>query len=173
MVALTVACCGGAVLYVRPFYDQYPSSSSPGVQVTGLSKVNDAARLKRARQLEGKVGDDSLDEDTFAQVYVDAANRQRRVTLVGATRFIWSPEDDLAAMFQRLGTVIAIKEIREVDAGPLGGEQRCAAASVDGQAHVLCAWADHGSTGIVLATGSAESTTAEQTRAVRAGVISR
>jgi hypothetical protein len=43
-----------------------------------------------------------------------------------------------------------LKNITEIDPGPLGGEARCGSSGTGSSRLVACAWADHGSVGLII-----------------------
>ena len=114
-----------------------------------------------------------LDEARFIIVYADQTNRQSRVTVFGTTRFVTDPKKDLDAALGKLTDDLQLNGVREVDAGPLGGEQRCGTGKLDGKAVALCAWADHGSLGVALFAGRSVEASHDRLQDIRNAVIQR
>jgi hypothetical protein len=90
-------------------------------------------------------------ESSFGAVYTDQDSEARSVIIVGGTATLWAPDPSLTKMFEILndenGQVV---EVRDVDAGELGGLMRCGkTATPDGDMSV-CGWADHGSIAVAL-----------------------
>ena len=152
LAALCLGCCGGAVAWAKPYWDQYPATAVPGATVPGLTKIEDSTAKRNADRLRKSIDSDHLDEADFTAVYQDVDNRQQRVTVFGATRFIVDPERDLDASLRKLTADLQLKDVREVDEGPFGGHQRCGTGRLAEQAISVCAWADHGSIAVALFT---------------------
>jgi hypothetical protein len=170
---LCLGCCGGTYTWARPFYDQYPATASTTAAVAGLTIVDDASAERTADRLRKAIDTDQLDEDRFTVVYADQRNKQSRVTVFGTTRFITDPKKDLDAGLGKLADDLRISGLRELDAGTLGGEQRCGTGKLDGKTITLCAWSDHGSIGVALFTNRSVEASSPLLHDIRAAIISR
>lgn len=170
---LCLGCCGGCVAWARPYYEQYPATAVTTAAVTGLKIVDDTAATRTGERLRGAVESSQLDEARFIIVYADQTNRQSRVTVFGTTRFVTDPKKDLDAALGKLTDDLQLNGVREVDAGPLGGEQRCGTGKLDGKAVALCAWADHGSLGVALFAGRSVEASHDRLQDIRNAVIQR
>jgi hypothetical protein len=168
-----LGCCGGVVAWAKPYYDQYPATAVTTAAVTGLKVIDDSAAIQTAERLRDAVESSQLDESRFVVVYADQGNRQSRVTVFGATRFVGDPKKDLDAALGKLTQDLQLNGLREVDAGPLGGEQRCGTGKLDGKSIALCAWADHGSLGVALFAGRTVEAGHELLLNIRGAVIQR
>ncbi|GAA2625591.1 hypothetical protein GCM10010399_66310 [Dactylosporangium fulvum] len=173
LFALCAGCCGGSYAWARPYWVQYPASVDTAATVPGLTRTDDAAAKKTAEQLRTSLTSDHLDESGFTVTYQDAANRQQRVIVFGATRFITDPARDLDASIRKLGTKIQISDVRKVDPGVFGGEQRCAASRMDGRSAAVCGWSDHGVIAIAVFTGKSVDQAAATTRNLRGSIVRR
>jgi hypothetical protein len=173
LFALCAGCCGGSYAWARPYWVQYPASVNTEATVPGLTRINDAATKKTAEQLQTSLTSDHLDESGFTVAYQDASSRQQRVLVFGATRFITNPSRDLDASLAKLGTKIQIQDVRDVDPGVFGGEQRCAAARLDGRAATACGWSDHGVIAIAVFQGKSVEAAATATQNIRGSIVSR
>ena len=173
LFAMCAGCCGGAYAIARPYYDEYPATAEVDAKVAGLDPVEDKTAQKTADRLRKAVDSEQLDEARFTVVYAGPGNRQRRVTVFGTTRVITDPKKDLDAAMGKLSGDLQLADVREVDAGPLGGEQRCGTGKLDGKAVSMCAWADHGSMGVALFASRTVEASGPILQNIRAGVIQR
>jgi hypothetical protein len=90
-------------------------------------------------------------ESSFGAVYTDQDSESRSVIIVGGTATLWAPDPSLTKMFDLIiDENGSVTDLREVDAGELGGLVRCGkTATPDGDMSV-CGWADHGSIAVAL-----------------------
>jgi hypothetical protein len=173
LLTLCAGCCGGSYAWARPYWVQYPASVNTAATVPGLTRIDDASAKKTAEQLQKSLTSDRLDESGFTVTYQDASNRQQRVIVFGATRFITNPRRDLEASIRKLGTKVQVSDVREVDPGPFGGEQRCAPGRLDGRSMTLCGWSDHGVIAIALFPGKSLEAASTATQNIRGSIIQR
>jgi hypothetical protein len=163
LTALTALCCCGCIYWVKPFYDQYPTTvAAPPERVAGLVRLNDPGTTE---PLKVKARSERLLADSvFAEVYRDSRNR--RVTVVGATGFILDPESDLDGELAKL----ELSGVAPVEPGPLGGHQRCGRA---GDGGAVCGWADHGSIAVATFAGRGVEDSARLLRELRGVLVQR
>jgi hypothetical protein len=174
MTMLCVGCCGGCAAWLQPYFQQYPASATTAATVTGLTAINDAALIAEGNRLRREsIESEQFGEGRFTVVYADAGDRQRRVVLFGATRFIQNSGPDLDAALDRLGASVALTGRREVDPGALRGEQRCGTGRFRNANVAVCGWADHGSIGIALFTGRDVDASGLLLHQIRGSVVSR
>ncbi|MBX6356462.1 MAG: hypothetical protein IRZ05_11485 [Micromonosporaceae bacterium] len=164
-------CCGCPALIVKPFVEEYPVRVSLPAEAAGLVKVDDPASRRLTADLKRRVrGEYLLVDDVFAAVYAEPETGANQVRLLGAARLVLDPKKDLESALGKLSR-LDITDARAFDAGPLGGEQRCAVA--EGGGTVVCGWADHGSIGVAIFTGRSTEESATLLRGLRAAVITR
>ena len=173
LFALCAGCCGGSYAWARPYWVQYPASVHTDSTVPGFTRINDASAKKAADQLQKTLTSDHLDESGFTVAYQDATNKQQRVLVFGATRFITDPSRDLEASLRKLATKIQVSDVREVDPGVFGGEQRCGTARMDGRAATVCGWSDHGVIAIAVFQGKQLDAAATATQNIRGSIVQR
>jgi hypothetical protein len=174
MAALTLLCCGCCWSWIRPFIDEYPATATLPPQAAGLVKLDDAAAQRTVTELEVKVRTQHwLADQPFAGVYADADDRQRRVTLYGATMFVLDPEQELNGTFAELTEDFGLTDAQPVAPGAPGGHVRCGRGTADGQATTVCAWTDHGSKAVGIFPGRPVYQGADLIRELRAAVITR
>lgn len=174
LAALTVACCGCCWAWIHPYATQYPATAVLPPQAAGLVKVDDAAAKRTAAELELKVRSQHwLADQTFAGVYADPDDRQRRVTVYGATMFVLDPKQELDGTFAELTTQFGLTDARAVPPGPPGGHVRCAGGTDSGRTVAVCAWTDHGSKAVGIFPGRRVGQGADLIGELRAAIISR
>lgn len=172
MLLACAGCCGGGYTWARPWWVQYPATVNVDAAVPGLTRLTDAASTRTAEQLQTSLTSDHLDESGFTAAYQENGARQR-ILVFGATRFITDPSRDLDASMRKLATKLPVQNVRAVDPGMLGGEQRCAASRLDGRSATVCGWSDHGVIAIAVLPGKPLDQAAATTRAIRAAIVTR
>ncbi|WP_433051351.1 hypothetical protein [Dactylosporangium sp. CS-033363] len=173
LLVLCAGCCGGSYAWARPWWVQYPASVHVDAGVAGLTRLTDASSKKSAEQLQTALTSDHLDESGFTVAYQDNADGKAKILVFGATRFITHPARDLDASLGKLGTKIPVQNVREVEPGMLGGEQRCAASRLDGRSATVCGWADHGVIAIAVFAGKTVDEASRSMQAIRAAIVNR
>jgi hypothetical protein len=167
----SAACCGGVTLWARPYLDEYPASISAEADVPGLTRSTDKVRQRTADTLLGAVESEQWDEQSVSVLYTD--QRQRGATLLATTRFVLDPEKELTSRFTELATELKIRDSEPVDAGELGGYQRCGTGNLNGKGVAVCGWADHGSLAVLVTAGRSVPETATLLGTIRAAVLKR
>jgi hypothetical protein len=171
MAVVCAGCCGGSVVWSKQFYDQYPVTVATSAAVAGLTAVEDATAEKLVNRLRGAIDTEQIDETRFSIVYRDQS--RRRVTVFGTTRFVTDPKKDLDAGVTQLTGELQLTGVHRVDAGPLGGQERCGSGRLDGRATTMCSWADHGSMGVGLFPGRSIEASSPMLQEIRAAIIQR
>jgi hypothetical protein len=173
LLVLCAGCCGGSYAWARPWWVQYPASVNVDAGVAGLAKVADAGSTKTAEQLQTSLTSDHLDESGFTVAYQDTTDGRAKILVFGATRFITDPSRDLDASLAKLATKIPVQNVRDVEPGVLGGEQRCGASRLDGRAATVCGWADHGVIAIAIFAGKSVDEASASMQSIRAAIVNR
>jgi hypothetical protein len=173
LLALCAGCCGGSYAWARPYWVQYPASVDVEATVPGLTRTTDAGAKKAAVDLQKSLTSDHLDESGFTVTYTDASNKSLRVIVGGATRFITDPGRDLEASIRKLPAAMQVGDVRDIDPGPFGGEQRCAAARFDGRSATVCGWADHGVIALAVFPGKSLEQAGTLTHTIRGSIVRR
>jgi hypothetical protein len=107
----------------------------------------------------------------FAGVYADPNGK--RVTIFGTTSLRLTPKADVEAELRRLAGEFGLRDIEPYDLGETGVHERCGLGVRDGSSVVVCAWADHGSLGTVVADRRSMRDSAELTGILRSAVLTR
>lgn len=171
MALLCGGCCGGAFLWSKQIYDQYPASAATDATVAGLTAVEDATAAQVVSRLRGSIDTEQIDEARFSVVYRDT--NKRRVTVFGTTRLVADPKKAIDASMTRLTDELQLTDVHKVDAGPLGGQERCGTGRLDGRSISMCAWADHGSMGVGLFAGRSIEASSPMLQEIRGSIIQR
>ncbi|WP_432979161.1 hypothetical protein [Dactylosporangium sp. CA-233914] len=66
-----------------------------------------------------------------------------------------------------------MRDVHDVDAGPLGGTMRCGTTKVDDSDLSVCGWADNGSLGVALFSGRNVADSAKSLLELRSAVEHR
>jgi hypothetical protein len=113
-------------------------------------------------------------ETSFGAVYTDQAGESRSVIIVGGTATLWAPDPSLTKMFELIIDESGqVTDLRDVDAGSLGGLMRCGkTATPDGDMSV-CGWADHGSIAVALFPNRTMDDASKLMREMRTAIESR
>jgi hypothetical protein len=139
--------------------------------VAGLTAVEDATADKVVGQLRGAIDTEQIDEARFSIVYRDTS--KRRVTVFGTTRLVTDPKNAIDASMTQLTGELQLTDVHKVDAGPLGGQERCGTGRLDGRSISMCAWADHGSMGVGIFAGRSIEASSPKLQEIRAAIIQR
>lgn len=171
MVLLCGGCCGGAFLWSKQIYDQYPATAATDAAVAGLTAVDDANADKVVSRLRGAIDTEQIDEARFSIVYRDT--NKRRVTVFGTTRLVTDPKKAIDTSMTELTGELQLTDVHKVDAGPLGGQERCGTGRLDGRSISMCAWTDHGSVGVGIFSGRSIEASSPMLQEIRAAIIQR
>ncbi|GAA2352145.1 hypothetical protein [Dactylosporangium salmoneum] len=94
--------------------------------------------------------------------------------LVAGTARIWKPADTLKSAFDVVTDDNGgVRDLHDVDAGPLGGTVRCGATKVDDADLSVCGWADNGSLGVALFSSRSVTDSAKSILDLRSAVEHR
>ncbi|GAA2625693.1 hypothetical protein GCM10010399_66460 [Dactylosporangium fulvum] len=114
-----------------------------------LDKSDDATST--AEYIRDAVATEVNLDQSVGLIYKDQANS---VILVAGTARIWKPEASLKSAFDVMtDNSGGVSDIRDMDAGDLGGLMRCGVTKTQDEDFPVCGWADNGSVGIALLPG--------------------
>jgi hypothetical protein len=147
LVVVLLLCCGGAYFFGgKDIINESNASLSTPDTVAGLKKSNITELQSAADDLKSGLEKDAGLDDTIAAFYEDPKARTKIVMLVGGTKLMLRPKNELADAFKGFtkegGT---ITNVADVDPGKLGGVARCGSVNIEGTPMSFCGWADHGS----------------------------
>ncbi|MGC9668724.1 hypothetical protein ACNTMW_19475 [Planosporangium sp. 12N6] len=172
---------GGAagLVALGPIIREYPSSVDDPAEVAGLTRLHDPELQQIVDQMTEEVKSSVKADSTVAGFYAPAGDRQQLVMLVAGTKLALAPAKELDAALRGVskGSGTPLSDVRAVPAGPLGGTTRCGsvtlAAAGTAVPVAVCAWADHGSLGLVFFFNRTIEDAEGRFRAVREGVLHR
>lgn len=176
LTLLSIACCCGVPGYfAKPVWDQYPASPRDPLptEVRDLRLLDNRDGQRAAEQLKQEVrGRNLIGGEPFAAVYRDGAGK--RVVIYGSTGFRFSPESDVETEFARAQEEYGITTVEAIRDGVVRGEyRRCGVGKADGDAVVVCTWADHGSLATALFTRLSIADSSDLLSTLRTEVIQR
>jgi hypothetical protein len=94
--------------------------------------------------------------------------------LVAGTARIWKPADALKSAFDAVADdADGVRDIHDVNPGPLGGTMRCGVTKVDDSDLSVCGWADNGSLGLALFSNRSAADSAKSLLELRTAVEHR
>ncbi|MEQ4303563.1 hypothetical protein ABNF97_19635 [Plantactinospora sp. B6F1] len=144
------------------------------VEVAGLTRDESQGAQATIEYLRTAVNAEINFAESYGVAYADPAGPDRSVLLFGGTTLVWQPERDLDRLFELASEENSpVADIREVDAGSLGGIMKCGTAPIDGGELVFCGWADHGSIAMGMFAGRSIDESARLLRQIRNAVQSR
>ena len=170
---LGVACCCGvpAAYFTWIPAGQFPVTAVLPQRVADLNLRDDGASRRAVERLKQQLRDANALGDVFAGVYADSNGK--RVTLFGTTGLRLAPKADVEAELRRLAGQFGLRDVQPYDLDETGVHERCGVGSVDGAAVVVCAWADHGSLGTIVANRRSVRDSAALTGIFRNAVLTR
>ena len=172
---LTLGCCGVGAAIFAPIKGQWPAHIAVRGTAGGMTKDTGVVASLVADQVAQRMKASLPVEGAFAAKLDDPANSSRWVLLIGATRLIMDPSGEMKTAINQSAKSMRLTGVREVDAGPMGGDMRCAKGRDDHNTPItVCAWIDHGSEAVGLFYGKwSIDAAAEKFRAIRADVLTR
>ena len=158
VLAIVVVLCvaGSAVAYfalkddVGGVLDAADTTVSAPATLAGKPKISDpdlqSAADSMVTELKAEVPNA---RDTVAAFYGDPA-KQDMVMLVAISGLLADPGKELDDTFTSMNSSgLPVKNVKTVEAGPLGGEAKCGDATAAGQPLGVCVWTDRGSLGLI------------------------
>jgi hypothetical protein len=150
VVVLVIGAVSGYVFFRPHLSGQHPASLSTPPQVAGLDLATDPFLEDAAVQMAAAMTNEIDLDDAIAAFYLDPADDQRLVLLAGGTGPLRSPSEALDDAFEEAGVGLAISDVADVDAGPMGGTARCGETAMDEFPAAVCGWADYGSVVVAI-----------------------
>lgn len=174
LVVLLVACGIGGFLVVRPVLAEYPATLSAPDTLAGMRKLTDPQFQQLSNELTSELKTTVHGTSAIGAFYAPNGDKPHSVMVAGATTLILNPGTQLKAAFTGLASSdLKVANVAAADAGDMGGQARCGSASADEVAMGVCAWADHGSVGMVVAYNRSAADTAQLMRTIRPLVLHR
>ncbi|MFC0532664.1 hypothetical protein [Phytohabitans kaempferiae] len=173
---LAVGLVGAAFVGTAGFrvVQQKDASLETPPEVAGLRMDQSEQAQSTAEYLRTAIGARIDLDQSIGVVYQDPASAERSVLLFGGTALIWKPGDDLDTLFDVLSDDTgAVRGLRDVDAGDLGGVMKCGESVAPEGNTTVCGWADHGSVVLALFPGRTPDEGGELLREIRGTIQSR
>lgn len=146
VVALLLGCGIGGYLAARPYFAEYPATLSMPDTLVGHQRSDNPQLKQAAAQAIADLRKEVDLQDAVAEFYQDPKDSAHIISLIGGTDFFGSPSSELDGAFRGASSgEVTINNVKDVDAGPLGGVARCGETTVRSVPIAVCAWADHGS----------------------------
>ncbi len=143
-------------------------------QIAGLSIDDSESGRQTAEYLTTALSADVDFDRAVGAVYTDPARAERSVLFFGGTALIWAPGSDLETAFDLVADDQgAVTDVKDVDAGKLGGTMRCGSTKSDDGDISVCGWADHGSLALALFPNRPVNESAALMRDIRTGIQTR
>ncbi|MEU2616425.1 hypothetical protein ABZ570_33425 [Micromonospora sp. NPDC007271] len=158
ILAVVVVLCvgGGTAIYfatkgtVKEVVDASKTRLVEPETLGGRPKVTEPQLQSAVEQMKTTIKD-SVPGTTsvVGGIYGDPA-KQDLVMIAGASTLLADPKKELDNAVKGLGVGLGVKDLKPVDAGPLGGEAKCGDGNAGGVQVGVCLWADRGSLGLVV-----------------------
>jgi hypothetical protein len=141
-----------------------------------LSRDDSAGAKATASDLVSALRAEIKLDSAAGAVYADESGGvSKSIMLFGGTALLWSPErelDTVMTLVEDAGD--QLKDLSEVEAGPLGGVMKCGSSGISQDSVMaVCGWADHGSIALALFPGRGPADAAVLMRQLRAATLSR
>ncbi len=149
-----VALLGSAVVFgptvVRVLRQSDTTVSTPP-QVGAFAMDSSEDAQSTAEYVRDAIATEVNLDKSVGAIYKDEG---RTVILVAGTARVWKPADSLSSAFKVVADDSgSVRDIRDVDAGKLGGLMQCG-VTVDKEGEIaVCGWADNGSVAVALFPG--------------------
>ncbi|MDQ1646127.1 MAG: hypothetical protein QOJ50_2311 [Cryptosporangiaceae bacterium] len=150
LVLLAIAAAGiTAIALYGDYAAQYPARFGAPTRIGTLVHTSDPTLRAGETEVVAQLRKTGL-KQPFAAFYEDEADGQHGIFLAGSTQRVLLPRFEVAGAFHTIqGDGITVNNLERVDAGKPGGTVQCGTSKADGANSVICAWADHGSIGVL------------------------
>ncbi|MFG3696657.1 hypothetical protein ACGF5C_01845 [Micromonospora sp. NPDC047620] len=149
------------------------TSSTPRIRVVTPETL--AGRPQSTEPTLKKLADDMVRElktsvpqaTGVAGAFYGSADERDMVMVVAASTFVLNPERELDDAVKGISSELKVKRLTNIAPGPNGGEARCGDGESADVPLGVCAWADHGSVGIIVMFFSSSAAAAAEFVAIR------
>lgn len=149
LALLLAGCCGGGFWLAKPFIDTADTTVSAPTRVAGMERVSDPEAETLTAELSAAIESHPGVQSSAAGFYAPAGDRERGLLAIAAAGVFIAPETEISAVFGAVAAAgVRVEDVRDYDAGELGGTVRCGTADASGKPVTLCMWGDHGSLGL-------------------------
>ena len=120
---------------------------SPG-KVGGFTLDTSDGAKDAAEYIRDAIASEVSLDSSYGLIYHEG---DTNAILVAGTARIWKPDASLKAAFDVVTDEKGgVRDVQDVNPGPLGGTMRCGVTKVDDADLSVCGWADNGSLGVAL-----------------------
>ncbi|MER7420160.1 hypothetical protein ABT346_25825 [Micromonospora peucetia] len=152
------------------------SSATPQIRVVAPDTL--AGRAKSTEPTLRKAADDMVrelrssvrGETGVAGAFYGSADERNMVMVIAASSFVLNPERELDDAIKGMSKDLAVKKMTTIAPGPQGGLAKCGDGESAGVPLGVCAWADHGSVGIIVMFFSSSAASAAEFVAIRGAI---
>jgi len=174
LLAVLVGLGVAGFVAAQPILREYPARVGTPDSVAGMPMLTDARHQQLAGQVRDQITGSVPLDSLMAAFYAPDEDPTRGVLVVAGTQLLINPGGQLDAAFRDLGRGgTPVTAVTPVDPGPMGGSARCGQAQAAGVPMAICAWADHGSVGMVLAYRRGVLESADLMKTIRTEVVHR
>ncbi len=153
-VVVLVLIVGGvvAVIVALPFLTEGNAHLNKPQTIAGMTLSTQPELVNAADQMKNEISRDVTNSTgSLGAFYSDPSDETKIVMVAGVTGRVADPGKELDDAFTGMSsTGLPVSGIHTVDPGSLGGEAKCGSGETSGQKLVVCAWADHGSLGMIV-----------------------
>ncbi|TDB72745.1 hypothetical protein [Micromonospora sp. KC723] len=161
LAAVLVLCLGGAAVAFFAVKDEAKEAveavEAANTRVVapetlaGRAKSTDPSLLEGAKQLEAELNKSLPDATSTAGAFYGTVERKDLVMVAAASGRNTDPAKTLDDTISGAGQAdLQVKEMKSVDAGPLGGLAKCGDAEASTVPLGICVWSDKGSIGMII-----------------------
>ncbi|MFF5179276.1 hypothetical protein ACFY2Q_14750 [Micromonospora sp. NPDC000316] len=122
---------------------------APGA-LAGRAKSTDPTLKKASEEMVRGLRTSVSGDADVAGAFYGSANERNMLMVIAASTFVLNPAKELDDAVRGLAKGMAVTEMTTIAPGPLGGVAKCGDGKSADVTLGVCAWADHGSVGIIV-----------------------
>ncbi|MEH0975146.1 hypothetical protein V6U77_28860 [Micromonospora sp. CPCC 205546] len=148
-------------------------STAPQIRVVtpetlgGRPKSTELALRKAADDMVRELRSSVRGSTGVVGAFYGSADKRDMVMVIAASTFVLNPEGELDDAVKGISKDLAVKRLTTIAPGPLGGLAKCGDGESAGVPLGVCAWADHGSVGLIVMFFSSSAATAAEFVTIR------
>ncbi|MEH1101049.1 hypothetical protein [Micromonospora sp. CPCC 205561] len=148
-------------------------SASPQIRVVtpetlaGRAKSTEPTLRKAADDMVRELKSSVQGETAVAGAFYGSADQRNMIMVIAASTFVLNPAGELDDAVKGMSKDLSVKRMTTIAPGPQGGEAKCGDGESAGVPLGVCAWADHGSVGIIVMFFSSAAASAAEFVAIR------
>ncbi|MEU4772007.1 hypothetical protein [Micromonospora sp. NPDC023644] len=158
-----------------PSSEAAPSAEPSAPQIRVVTPETLAGRAKSTEPTLRKAADDMVrelrasvnGETGVAGAFYGSADERNMVMVIAASTFVLNPEGELDDAIKGISKELAVTKMTTIAPGPQGGLAKCGDGKSAGVPLGVCAWADHGSVGMIVMFFSSAAASAAEFVAIR------